>query len=84
MTSLHAHSGLDAAQGSRQCIERPLQQSRERSKAQETCRQFLSGDISRWEQTDVKRSSTAPQWQRAGSRLQRAVDNGPEAFTAQQ
>ena len=81
--SLHAHSSPHAAQGSRQCIESPLQHWRDRSRAQGTCRQSLSGDISRWERRDVRRSATAPQWQRAGSRLQRTVDDEPEPFSAQ-
>lgn len=83
MTSLRGPSSLRAAQGSRQSAAEPAQQPGERSSGTEAGRQSLSGAISRREPRDVKRCSAAPQWQRAGSRLQRTDgDDGPESSSA--
>ncbi len=83
MTSLRGPSSPRTAQGSRQSAAKPVQHPGERSSALEAGRQSLSGEISRREHRDVRRSSAAPQWQRAGSRLQRTDgEDGPESSSA--
>ncbi|CAL5221403.1 g3588 [Coccomyxa viridis] len=85
VTSLRGPSSPRAAQGSRQSAAAPAQGPGERSSALEARRQSLSGEMSRREHRDVKRCSAAPQWQRAGSRLQRTDgDDGPDPSSALQ